>query len=138
MTQQRIRTTVQQTRLRTAVDNAETTVTATVAAVEPAATGAGDRVTQIAYIGKQGVPGPQGDPGPQGNPGPPGPAGGTYTHTQGTAAAVWSITHNLGFFPNVTVLDSAGTEVEGDVAYVDANNLTVTFTAAFGGVAYLS
>jgi hypothetical protein len=69
-------------------------------------------------------------------------AGGTgdlsYTFTQLTPATVWTIAHNLGKRPSVSVTDSGGTEVYGDVNYVDANNLTITFSAAFGGVAYLN
>lgn len=62
----------------------------------------------------------------------------TYTHSQAVAASVWTINHNLGFVPNVWVEDSAGTEVEGDIAVVSLNTITLTFSAAFGGTAYLS
>lgn len=63
----------------------------------------------------------------------------SYEHTQGVAASVWTITHNLGFNPNVTVIDSSGTIYEGEIAYnTNRNSLTVTFTAAFSGKAYLS
>jgi hypothetical protein len=80
--------------------------------------------------------------------GPPGPAGGgggvggsgdlTYTHPQGPASDVWVITHNLGKRPSVTVQDSAFDAVDGDVFYNDTNTLTITFSAAFSGVAYLN
>jgi hypothetical protein len=30
-----------------------------------------------------------------------------YEHPQSSAASIWTITHNLNFFPNVTVLGSA-------------------------------
>ena len=62
----------------------------------------------------------------------------TYVHTQGTAASSWSITHNLGYYPNVTVVDSTETLVVGDVTYTSANALTVNFNGAFKGKAYLS
>jgi len=61
-----------------------------------------------------------------------------YVHNQDTVAASWLIEHNLGFFPNVTVIDSSGATVEGDVAHVDNNTLTIQFSGAFTGVAYLS
>lgn len=61
-----------------------------------------------------------------------------YSHTQGTASATWTITHNLDFYPNVTVLDSAGTIVEGEIAYTSRNQVVLTFSAAFSGKAYLS
>jgi hypothetical protein len=63
---------------------------------------------------------------------------GTYTHNQVSASATWTITHNLNCFPSVTVVDSAGTVVFGDVEYISANVVRVTFVAAFGGKAYLN
>ena len=59
----------------------------------------------------------------------------TYTHTQISAQAVWQIAHNLNKYPSVTVVDSAGSVVVGDIRYIDRNNLTVTFTAGFAGKA---
>jgi hypothetical protein len=61
-----------------------------------------------------------------------------YTHTQGTSSATWVITHNLGWKPNVTVQDSGGSIVEGEIAYTNTMSLTITFTGAFSGNAYLS
>lgn len=61
-----------------------------------------------------------------------------FTFTQGTPATTWTITHNLGKFPSVSVVDSADTQVYGDVEYIDDNSLRVTFSAAFGGKAYLN
>lgn len=61
-----------------------------------------------------------------------------YTHTQGASSTTWTIAHNLGYKPNVTVEDSGGGIIEGDVVYTDNNNLTITFTAASTGKAYLS
>ena len=62
----------------------------------------------------------------------------SYTHTQGVASSTWTINHNLGFYPNLTVQDSAGTIYEGEIAYTDSGSLTVTFSSAFSGKAYLS
>lgn len=59
-----------------------------------------------------------------------------YVHTQGVASAEWNITHNLQKFPAVTVVDSAGTVVVGEVTYLDQNSLKVTFSAEFSGKAY--
>lgn len=61
-----------------------------------------------------------------------------YAHTQGTASATWTIVHNLDFFPNVTVVDSGGTIVEGEITYTNRNQVVLTFAAAFSGKAYLS
>lgn len=78
---------------------------------------------------------PRGDTGPQG---PPGLDTGFYRHDQSAPSAVWIINHNLGFFPSVTVQDSAGSVVYGDVSYLNSNSLTVVFQSAFGGYANLS
>lgn len=61
-----------------------------------------------------------------------------YAHTQGTSSATWTINHNLDFYPNVTVVDSAGTIVEGEIAYTSRNQVVLTFSASFSGKAYLS
>lgn len=62
----------------------------------------------------------------------------SYEHMQGSASNSWAITHNLGFKPNVTVIDSAGNIVEGEITYTNTNSLTVSFQSAFSGNAYLS
>jgi hypothetical protein len=61
-----------------------------------------------------------------------------YVHTQGSAATTWSITHNLKFYPNVSIVDSALSHVMGEVTYINENSLTVSFTSAFSGKAFLS
>jgi hypothetical protein len=62
-----------------------------------------------------------------------------YRHVQATAGTVWSITHNLSFRPNVAAVDSTGREiVPGAVDYPSATAVTLTFSAAVGGEAYLS
>ena len=61
-----------------------------------------------------------------------------YHHTQGVASAAWTINHYLGWQPNVTVQDSSGSVVEGEITYTNVNSLTVTFSGAFSGNAYLS
>ena len=59
-----------------------------------------------------------------------------YVHEQGTAASVWTVNHNLNCYPSVTAVDTTKTRVEGQVQYMNANTLTITFTAAFKGTAY--
>lgn len=73
-----------------------------------------------------------------GSPAAGGGGGGNYVHVQSTAAATWLIDHNLGFYPNTTVVDSAGDQVEGTVTYTTQNQVRVMFSAAFAGTAYLS
>lgn len=85
--------------------------------------------------GPEGPPGPEGDPGP---PGPTGPAGSTYRHVQGSPSSSWVIVHNLGFYPNVAILDSTGELVEGDIDHVSMNELVASFSSPFSGEANLS
>ena len=61
-----------------------------------------------------------------------------YIHNQLSVNTVWSINHLLDKFPSVTALDSAGTQVEGVVDYVDSNSLTLTFEFGISGTAYLN
>lgn len=93
------------------------------------------------------APGPQGSPGPAGPQGPPGVDGAdginadalTYTHVQAVASATWTIVHSLGtYLGGITVVDSAGTAVVGDVSYIDDSTVVITFAAPFTGTAYLS
>lgn len=63
---------------------------------------------------------------------------GGYVYTQSVPADVWTIPHFLGFYPNLTVFDSAGTEIEGDEHHINVTTMQVTFGSGFSGVAYLS
>ncbi len=61
-----------------------------------------------------------------------------YVHTQGSASTTWVITHSLGGYPSVTIVDSAKTHVFGEVQYDSTTQITVSFSAAFSGYAYLT
>jgi len=61
-----------------------------------------------------------------------------FKFTQIAASTSWFIEHNLQKFPSVDVVDSGGTRVIGEVSYHNINTLTVSFTGAFGGEAYLN
>ena len=89
-------------------------------------------------IGPQGPPGDTGPQGPQGPAGPMGSGSYAYIHSQLTPSIIWTIPHNLGGYPNITVVDSGQTMVVGDVQYSDANTIICTFSVPFGGMAYLS
>jgi len=62
----------------------------------------------------------------------------TFTFNQVVASTIWVINHNLGKFPSITVIDTAGTVVTGEYTYTDNNNVTLTFSAGFAGKAYLN
>lgn len=77
--------------------------------------------------------------GPQGVPGT-GEGGGDlhYVFTQGSPSTKWTIKHSLNKFPSIFAQDSANDEVEGDVEYLNPNELIITFSSAFSGKAYLN
>jgi hypothetical protein len=62
----------------------------------------------------------------------------TYIHDQGNPSDVWTIEHNLGKFPSVSVVDSANSIVTGEVQYITKHKIKVTFTSGFSGKAYLN
>lgn len=61
-----------------------------------------------------------------------------YTHSQISPSSIWNINHGLNKRPSVSVVDSGGSLVMGEVKYVDDNNIQITFSAAFAGNAYLN
>jgi hypothetical protein len=63
----------------------------------------------------------------------------TFTFTQASASATWTITHNLGFRPGgVAIVDSSEEVVFGDIVHSSDNQLVINFSSAFAGKAYLS
>lgn len=105
-------------------------------------------VTSIVKVGQKSVvlsPDPTrtvvqvGDIGLSGPTGPAGLSGGSYAHTQSSPSATWTIVHGLGYYPGgVSVVDSGGTKVYGDVNHLTENSLVINFSSAFSGKAYIS
>lgn len=62
----------------------------------------------------------------------------TYIHEQQVASKRWVISHPLEKFPSVTVIDTAGTVVVGDVEYVLNSLIIITFSAEFSGKVFLN
>ena len=62
----------------------------------------------------------------------------SFTYSQAVAEDTWNIQHNMGKFPSITVIDTANTVVTGQYTYIDNNNITLTFSVAFAGKAYLN
>jgi hypothetical protein len=58
-----------------------------------------------------------------------------YLHQQMTPSTKWTINHNLGRYPSVSVIDSAGNVVYGDVKHLSLNSVQIEFAHAFGGKA---
>lgn len=113
--------------------------------------------------GASGPSGPAGSTGPAGASGPTGvqgpsaydvwlAAGNTGTvndfvasfganyfrYIQPSASAFWDIVHTLNRYVAVSVVDSAGTLVEGDISYVSPSEVTISFSSPFAGEAYLT
>lgn len=76
--------------------------------------------------------------GPAGQNGTGGSGGTSYTHNQYSSADTWDIVHGLGYVPSVNVVDSAGSQVYGDVRILSTNHLQTLFSSPFSGTAFLS
>lgn len=61
-----------------------------------------------------------------------------YVHNQSSASSSWTVVHNMGKFPSVSVVDTANDEVEASVTYNSNNQLTITFSAPVAGKAYIN
>jgi hypothetical protein len=62
----------------------------------------------------------------------------SQTFEQNVASTNWIITHDLPYMPNVTVVDSAGSVMHGEIRYLTNTSLEIVFAGAFSGKAYLS
>jgi len=62
----------------------------------------------------------------------------TFEFDQGQPATLWTIQHNLNKFPSVSVVNNNNVVINGEITYIDNNNLTCTFSAGFSGRAYLN
>lgn len=61
-----------------------------------------------------------------------------YEHIQSVASNIWNIEHNLGFNPNVYVINEEGIEVEGVITIINNNEMRIEFSSPTKGKAYLS
>lgn len=67
-----------------------------------------------------------------------------YTHNQSTSQNPWAITHNLGYYPDVTIMQSVSgggsddyEEVEVHVQHNSVNDLTINLSGATSGKALM-
>jgi len=60
-----------------------------------------------------------------------------YSHNQSVGSDRWTVQHNLGFKPSVTVLDTSNNEVYAEIQHSSNNQLDVRFKNAQTGKAYL-
>lgn len=66
------------------------------------------------------------------------PGDARYVHDQPVSLTPWVISHGLGKFPGVTLVDSDMSEIEADVRHDSLNQVTVTFAVPVAGKAFLS
>lgn len=63
---------------------------------------------------------------------------GSFVYDQNTAQSIWIIDHTLNGYPSVTVVDTGGNEVYGNINYVSTTQVIVSFSAPFTGRAFLN
>ena len=52
-----------------------------------------------------------------------------FVHNQIGLSATWSVTHNLNKYPSVTIVDTAGTVITGEITYTNLNEAVISFTS---------
>lgn len=62
----------------------------------------------------------------------------TYIYDQMVASDLWIIVHNLNCYPSVSIIDTGGNVVIGDVRYISNKEIHVSFSNIFSGKVYLN
>lgn len=73
----------------------------------------------------------------QGPPGPQGPSGSSvgFTYNQITPSNSWTVNHNLGFYPSVTILSPGGIELITNITHTSINQFIASFNNECAGKA---
>jgi hypothetical protein len=58
-----------------------------------------------------------------------------YEHAQAAPLAVWTINHNFGYRPDITVFSAGGMEVAAEILHTSSSQATATFDIPFSGMA---
>lgn len=74
-----------------------------------------------------------GVPGPPGTTGATGPVRPTFTQTITSPSDTWTITHNLGYVPAVTLYDPSGKQILGRITSNTTTQTVVEFGLAVTG-----
>lgn len=61
-----------------------------------------------------------------------------FAFTQASPATSWIIDHNLNKRPSVSVITAAGDTAVGNIAYTSVNRVTLTFSVAIAGSAFMN
>jgi hypothetical protein len=59
-----------------------------------------------------------------------------FVFTQGLPSVIWFVAHNLNKRCAVQIVDNAYNEIEGEILWVDLNNVTIKLNAARTGYVY--
>ena len=62
----------------------------------------------------------------------------SFVHSQVFPSDTWTVIHGLRKWPSVTVVDSAGSWVLGEVSYIDDRTVSISFACAFSGKAFFN
>ena len=62
----------------------------------------------------------------------------SFDYEKQSSSNQWTIVHNLGFRPSVSVMDYGQNNIECDIEHVNENQLTLRFSESVSGHAYLS
>jgi hypothetical protein len=62
----------------------------------------------------------------------------TYVHNQIAVSSIWTIIHNLHRNPSVTIVDTSGTVMVGEISYISIDEIHITFSEGRSGKAYLN
>lgn len=65
-------------------------------------------------------------------------ANGGVTFNQASPSTTWTINHNLGYRPSVTLLTVGGAEFDAEVIHTSVNQTVISLTAATAGSARLT
>lgn len=59
----------------------------------------------------------------------------TFTHSQSSASSTWTVSHNLGYRPDVSITSLGGILVDAEVNHLSNNQLQIIFDIPFSGYA---
>lgn len=62
----------------------------------------------------------------------------SFIHDQIASSSRWVVEHDLDKYPSVTIVDTAGTVIVGQINYISKSEIELFFTSAFSGKAYLN
>jgi hypothetical protein len=65
-------------------------------------------------------------------------APGVYEFVQTSTVDTWTINHNLGFYPSVSIFTMGGIEVDAEIQHISLNQVRVRFAAPMAGRARLN